>query len=67
VFSKIDAQWDVIDIPEYGADTVMSDKTIEYPPGNPSGIISPIGNLYPRHLRNLRISCRLLYQCLRSY
>ena len=55
VFSKIDAQRDVIYIPEYGAETVMSDKAIEYPPCDPSGIISPIRNCYPRHLTNLRL------------
>jgi hypothetical protein len=55
VFSEIDANWDVIDIPKYRISTIISDKTIEYPPGNPGGIISPIGNCYPCHFKNLRI------------
>jgi len=67
VFSKIDAQRDVIDIPEYGTDAVMSYKAIKYPPCDSCGIISSIGNCYPRHLLNPRIVGRLLHQCLQSY
>jgi hypothetical protein len=55
VLSEIDTQWDVIDIPEYGSGTVLSDKTIEYPPGDRGGIITSIRNCYPCHLTNLRI------------
>ena len=65
--SEIDAKWDVVDISKYRIAAIMSDKTIEYPPGNPSGIVSPIGNCYPRHLLNLWIVYRLLHQCLQSY
>jgi hypothetical protein len=50
VFSKIGAQRDVIDIPKYRITTIMSHETIEYPPCNPAGIISPIRNCYPWHL-----------------
>jgi hypothetical protein len=55
VLSEIDTQWDVIDIPEYGSGAVMSDKTIEYSPGDRGGIISPIRNCYPCHLTNPQI------------
>jgi len=49
VFTEIDTQWDIVDIPKYRITAITSHKTIEYPPGNGGGIISPIGNRYPRH------------------
>jgi hypothetical protein len=42
VFAKIYANRDVIDVQKYGANSVMSYKTIEYPPGDRGGIVSPI-------------------------
>ena len=42
VFSEIDTQRDVIDIPEYRITAVMSHETIEYPPRDCGRIISPI-------------------------
>jgi hypothetical protein len=42
VLSKIYANRDVIDVQKDGSDTIMSDKTIKYSPGDPGGIISSI-------------------------
>ena len=50
VFSKIDAQRDIINIPKYGADAIIGYKTIEYPPCDRRGILSPIRHRYPWHL-----------------
>src|SRR6516165_1433470 len=67
VFAEVDAQRYAVDIPKHGTGPITSCKTIEYPPRDRGGIVSPVGNCYPRHLGlNLRIVRRLSHQSLAS-